>query len=148
MTEPGGRFWSVLGGEAIVEVFAAVLASKPGVLRGFRHRLRTWLEVAGVSARGCDAIVLAAHEAAANGVQHATIGEPVTVRGRIEDGSVLIEVGSEGLWGARSDDRAPDERGRGLALMKSLMSSVEILTDEQRTTVRLRLLPERAPSTG
>ena len=32
--------------------------------------------------------------------------------------------------------------------MKSLMSSVEILTDEQRTTVRLRLLPERAPSAG
>lgn len=129
-----------------MEVFAAVLASKPSLLRGFRHRLRTWLEVAGVSARGCDAIVLAVHEAAANGLQHAMIGEPVTVTGRIEDGSVLIEVGSEGRWGARGEERASDERGRGLALMKNLMSTVEILNDEKRTIVRLILLPERAPS--
>lgn len=120
-----------------MEAFSLTLAPEPGLLREFRHRLTRWLERAGVSRQARDAILLAAHEAAANGIEHAAREGPVTVLGRVEEDAILIEIRSAGAWGAHLHE-ASDERGRGLILMKQLMSEVEIVAEAERTTVRLR----------
>jgi anti-sigma regulatory factor (Ser/Thr protein kinase) len=120
-----------------VEAFVVTLAPEPGLLQQFRHRLTRWLEKAGVSRQARDAILLAAHEAAANGIEHAASVGPVTVVGRVDPDAILIEVTSAGAWGAHLHE-ASDERGRGLILMKRLMSQVDIVAEAERTTVRLR----------
>jgi anti-sigma regulatory factor (Ser/Thr protein kinase) len=120
-----------------VERFTATLAPDPALLRDFRHRLTAWLETAGVSDAGRDAILLAAHEAAANAIEHAAL--PATVIGRAERDVVMIEVTSAGRWGVHEQERS-DERGRGLALMRGLLSEVEVVVEEDRTIVRLRLI--------
>jgi anti-sigma regulatory factor (Ser/Thr protein kinase) len=120
-----------------VEAFAVTLAPEPALLQEFRHRLTRWLEKAAVSRQDRDAILLAAHEAAANGIEHAAREGPVTVLGRIEPDAILIEVMSAGRWGEQLQE-ASDERGRGLMLMRRLVSEVEIVAEAERTTVRLR----------
>jgi serine phosphatase RsbU (regulator of sigma subunit)/anti-sigma regulatory factor (Ser/Thr protein kinase) len=101
-----------------------------------RDSLRIWLE--GTSATPADAhdLVLAAWEACANAVEHARepAGEHVTVRADVSDGLVRIVVEDSGSWkppAKRSD------RGLGLRLMHSLMSSVDIARDEAGTRVTL-----------
>ena len=123
-----------------VERFTATLPADLRILRDFRQQLSTWLEEAGVRDRSWHAILLAAHEAAANAIEHAAA--PVTVVGRLEADVILIEVTSVGRWGAHQQ-QGSDERGRGVALMKGLLSDVEILAEEERTTVRLRMVRAR-----
>jgi anti-sigma regulatory factor (Ser/Thr protein kinase) len=119
------------------EVFTATLPADPGLLREFRQQLLAWLEAAAVAERARNAILLAAHEAAANAIEHAAA--PVTVIGRVEADVILIEVTSAGRWRAPAQG-IPDERGRGLALMRGLLSDVEILAEKERTIVRMRMI--------
>jgi len=128
---------------AAVELFSATLPADPRILRDFRQQLTTWLVGSGVRDRSRHAILLAAHEAAANAIEHAAA--PVTVVGRREPDVILIEVTSVGRWGAHQQ-RSSDERGRGVALMKGLLSDVEILAEEERTTVRLRMVLSARPT--
>lgn len=125
---------------AAAELFTATVPADPGMLREFRHALADWLEAAGVREER-DAILLAAHEAAANGIQNAA--GPVTVVGRVEPDVILIEVTSAGRWGAQRQEHS-DERGRGLPLMRSLLSEVEIVPEKTRTIVRLRMIRSQA----
>jgi anti-sigma regulatory factor (Ser/Thr protein kinase) len=128
---------------AAVELFTATLPTDPRILRDFRQQLSTWLEEAGVRDRSRHAILLAAHEAAANAIEHAAA--PVTVVGRLKPDVILIEVTSAGRWAAHPQVR-PDERGRGIALMRGLLSDVEILAEEERTIVRLRMIRNQTHS--
>jgi anti-sigma regulatory factor (Ser/Thr protein kinase) len=121
---------------AAAEHFTATVPADLGMLRDFRHRLTLWLEAAGVREER-DAILLAAHEAAANGIQNGA--GPVTVVGHVEQDVILIEVISAGRWAAQRQEHS-DERGRGLPLMRSLLSEVEILPETNRTIVRLRMI--------
>ena len=107
-----------------MDACAVTLAPEPGLLREFRRRLTRWLEQAGVSDQARHAILLAAHEAAAHGIEHAARERPITVLGRVEQ-DAHVQLASE-------------ERGRGLILMKKLVSEVEIVAEAERTTVRLR----------
>ena len=84
---------------AAAEHFTATVPADLGMLRDFRHRLTLWLEAAGVREER-DAILLAAHEAAANGIQNGA--GPVTVVGRVEPDVILIEVTTQD-GGERSD---------------------------------------------
>jgi anti-sigma regulatory factor (Ser/Thr protein kinase) len=129
---------------AQAEVFTATLDADPGLLRQFRQQLIAWLEAAAVAERARNAILLAAHEAAANAIEHAAA--PVTVVGRVEPDVILIEVTSAGRW--RAPPRVSDERGRGIALMKGLLSEVEILAEEERTIVRLRMIRSQTHSSS
>ena len=128
---------------ARAEIFTANLPADPGLLRHFRQQLAAWLEATFVDERTRDAILLAAHEAAANGIEHG--GAPLSVEGRAEPDVILIEVKSAGRWAAHPRVRS-DERGRGLDLMRGLVSEVEILAEEERTIVRLRTIRSRAQS--
>ena len=102
-----------------------------------RDSLRIWLE--GTSATPADAydLVLAAWEACANAVEHAhePTGEHVTVRADLTNGLVRIVVEDSGSWKPPETKRS--DRGLGLRLMHSLMSSVDIARDEAGTRVTL-----------
>jgi anti-sigma regulatory factor (Ser/Thr protein kinase) len=128
---------------AQAQIFTADLPADSGLLRDLRQQLVAWLEAASVAGQTRDAIVLAAHEAAANAIEHAAA--PVSVVGRVEPDVILIEVTSIGRWAAHPQVSS-DERGRGLALMRGLLSDVEILAEEERTIVRLRMI--RSEHTG
>lgn len=128
---------------AQAEVFTASLPPNPALLRDFRRRLAAWLGAASLDDRTRDAILLATHEAAANAIEHGAA--PVSVVGRLEPDVILIEVRSAGAWVAHAQKRS-DERGRGLTLMRGLVSDLEVLAEEERTIVRLRMIRSRSPS--
>ncbi len=94
--------------------------------------------------------MLAVHEAAANAIEHA--GARVTVRGARDEDKLLLVVSNSGRWRElRSNDAG---RGRGLSLMRALMTDIEVQARPERTIVRMRIdLPvsvtgaDSAPST-
>lgn len=111
--------------------FAATLAHGPAELRGMRHLLLSWLELAGAPESVRGAVILATHEAAANAMEHGQPESPVTVTAsQGEDGGFTVEVMNHGGW------REPElgHNGRGLAMMNELMSEVAIQTS---TNVRM-----------
>jgi len=81
-------------------------------------------------------LTLAAHEAAANVVEHAyPNGGDVMVSAHRDDGSLLVVVQDSGHWRAPS---RTDQRGRGLTVMSSLVDDIEIAPSASGTTVMLR----------
>jgi anti-sigma regulatory factor (Ser/Thr protein kinase) len=118
-----------------MEPFEASLPPDLSRLRGLRHDLAAWLDSVGVDSDRRDAVVLAVHEAAANGIEHAN--GRVTVRGMRDEEKLLVVVSNSGRWrGARTAER---DRGRGIALMRALLSRMEIRADPDGTTVRMRM---------
>lgn len=106
------------------------------LLRGLRRDLAAWLARIRVVGEMRDEIILATHEAAANAIEHARRGSEVTLRGVRDADKVIIVVTNCGEW---KEPRSPDERrGRGLALIKQLMSDLEVQVKSQRTVVRMR----------
>jgi anti-sigma regulatory factor (Ser/Thr protein kinase) len=106
-----------------------------GVLAPLRQALAAWLERAGVAEHHRASVVLATHEAVANAIEHAESVEPVQVEARFADGTVTIEIRDRGRW--KTQAHADDERGRGLLLIKQLVTAVEIQTQPAGTTLRL-----------
>lgn len=133
-----------------MEPFHASLPPDLSRLRALRHALKAWLELVAVSDDQRNAIVLAVHEAAANAIEHA--GARVTVRGARDEDKLLLVVSNSGRWRElRSNDAG---RGRGLSLMRALMTDIEVQARPERTIVRMRIdLPvsvtgaDSAPST-
>ena len=119
-----------------IEPFETALSLDLSLLGGLRRELRAWLTSVQVVGDVTDEINLATHEAAANAIEHARMGTEVTVRGVRDESKALIVVANSGAWRAH---RSLDEmRGRGLSLMKQLMSDLEIQVKSQRTVVRMR----------
>ena len=83
-------------------------------------------------------ILLAAHEAFTNAIQHARHPRSiaVTVEAGITDGVVEIVVRDHGRWREANGDSGG--LGMGLQLMHALMDTVDLETTEHGTTVRLR----------
>jgi anti-sigma regulatory factor (Ser/Thr protein kinase) len=101
-----------------------------------RRELVAWLSQVQVGAGITDEIILATHEAAANAIEHARMGTEVTIRGVRDESNVVIVVANHGRW---KEPRSLDEmRGRGLTVMKQLMSDLEIQVRSKRTVVRMR----------
>ena len=117
------------GFEIRVELAVSALAS-------FRGSLDAWLEERGMGADPRAAVVLASHEAVANAIQHSAAATPVTVRGESRPCDFLIEITDEGTWKI-PEDPPSEERGRGLELIRSLVSETEIRKSDGGTTVRL-----------
>jgi anti-sigma regulatory factor (Ser/Thr protein kinase) len=101
-----------------------------------RDALRVWLENAPVTEAEAGEIVLAAWEACANAVEHAQRPTEDVFRfsAELDDHSVRITVEDTGKW---NPETTRDDRGLGLRLVRSLMSSVDIETGEQGTRVVL-----------
>jgi anti-sigma regulatory factor (Ser/Thr protein kinase) len=118
-----------------VEPFEASLPPDLAQLRDLRHDLSAWLERVGITGCDRDAIVLATHEAVANGIEHAA--SRVVVRGVRDEEKLLVVVSNGGRW------RGPpwDERrsGSGLTIIRGLMSQLDVSVGEGRTTLRMRM---------
>ncbi len=101
-----------------------------------RDTLRVWLEGSPATREQAQDTVLATWEACANAVEHAQqpTGDAVTVRAALEDGKVTVVVEDTGRW---KPTREPTDRGFGLRLMRSVMSSVHIEPGEAGTRVTL-----------
>jgi anti-sigma regulatory factor (Ser/Thr protein kinase) len=105
-------------------------------LRVMREVLRRWIDRFDADEAIVDDIVLAAGEAAANAISHASgvLEESFVVSARYEDGAIVVEVRDFGTW---RRPRAGHD-GRGITLMRVLSDAVTIDSSTDGTSVRLR----------
>jgi serine phosphatase RsbU (regulator of sigma subunit)/anti-sigma regulatory factor (Ser/Thr protein kinase) len=112
------------------------LAARPNVLGGLRNTIGRWLHAdGGANEDELFDITLATSEAAANAIEHAYGAREASFTVRCEnDGQhVTVTVRDTGLWRTIR----PQGGGRGLAIMRSLLDSVEVTSDERGTVVRM-----------
>jgi serine phosphatase RsbU (regulator of sigma subunit)/anti-sigma regulatory factor (Ser/Thr protein kinase) len=124
-----------------------VTADDPSCLALLRARLRRWLPAAGVGSREATDIMIAAGEAAANAVEHATAGRPadavpvqISFTARAAHTMVQLTIADTGSWRSPPADReqpAPGTRGHGIIFMHALMDDVTIDPSAHGTTVTL-----------
>lgn len=114
--------------------FEASLSLHVEALRGFRTKLRAWLERVEALGAQREDVVLATHEAVANALEYAVDGSSVTVRGLVDGRVLVLSVENSGPW-LEHEERG---RGRGLMLMKALMTELDVRTDKERTVVRMQ----------
>lgn len=109
----------------------------PSSARTLRQALRRLAIAAGLSESRIFQLLVAAGEAISNAIEHAYGVEDGTirVRGMREDGRLVIVISDRGGW------RRPREegRGRGIPLMRSIVDSADVESDESGTTVRLAM---------
>jgi serine phosphatase RsbU (regulator of sigma subunit)/anti-sigma regulatory factor (Ser/Thr protein kinase) len=120
------------------------LPARPRSLDLVRDALRVWLQQAPLTEEEAYDVVLATWEACANAIEHPTVEDGTfRVRAALEATSVAITVEDHGPWRAEAE-RA--DRGLGLRLMRSLMTSVEVGSSDRGTVVRLEkaLAPDDA----
>ena len=123
-----------------------VLPADPGSLRGMRIRLGRWLEAAGATPGELQDIQLASHEACCNSMEHGyDFGDQtLELHASQNDGGVSIVVVDEGRW------REPSERGRGrgrgIDLMRELMSEVDVGRGDEGTRIEMSRVLERSAS--
>lgn len=115
--------------------FAMTLQARPNVLGGLRNTLGRWLRELGATESDLFDITLSASEAATNAIEHAYGAREATFRVHCEhaERQVTVTVCDIGRWRTA----CPGGGGRGLAIMRSLLDSVEVDTDRQGTNVRL-----------
>jgi serine/threonine-protein kinase RsbW len=105
-----------------------------------RVRFQRWLRELGARPAVVDDVTLAVYEALANAVEHAYHPHhpnPVMhLQARIDDTHLLITVTDHGCWRAPGE---PGYRGRGLAMMRSLTTEVQLCPSPHGTTVALRV---------
>jgi serine phosphatase RsbU (regulator of sigma subunit)/anti-sigma regulatory factor (Ser/Thr protein kinase)/CHASE1-domain containing sensor protein len=119
-------------------------------LTGVRRELRTWLRNAGVPERAVADVVLACGEALANAVEHAHHEDPeagsVVLEARYHPpGEIVARIRDDGRWRSWTSE---DDRGRGLAVMRSLMGSVDVAVGGDGTVVTLRYRVDGADADG
>jgi serine phosphatase RsbU (regulator of sigma subunit)/anti-sigma regulatory factor (Ser/Thr protein kinase) len=117
----------------------------PGSLDIVRDALRTWLGGVPLSQEDAGDVVLAAWEACANAVEHAhdPADDYVTVDARVNDSTVTLVIEDSGAWVPPAERT---DRGLGLRLMRSTMTSVDIETNESGTRVTLTKSLGTAPA--
>jgi anti-sigma regulatory factor (Ser/Thr protein kinase) len=110
------------------------LRASAGVARASVER---WLVGRGVPAADVVDVVLATSEACANAIEHprSTRRPAFLVSGACRNRSIEIAVQDFGLWSDRASDAS---RGRGLALIRSLMDEVAVDETEEGTRLRMR----------
>jgi PAS domain S-box-containing protein len=110
-------------------------------LQPLRAALRSWLvDERGLGGPLVDDVVLSAHEAATNAVEHAyrdvyASGGLVSVVASSTGGVVCVEVRDAGEWKPWPSETV---RGRGLAIARALMDEVDVRTGPSGTAVSLR----------
>jgi serine phosphatase RsbU (regulator of sigma subunit)/anti-sigma regulatory factor (Ser/Thr protein kinase) len=111
------------------------LLARPSVLSGLRKTLGRWLLAAGASEDELFDITLSTSEAAANAIEHAYGGREATFTVHCErDGEqVTIAVRDSGRWRTAR----PPGGGRGLEIMRGLLDSVEVSSDDEGTVVTM-----------
>jgi anti-sigma regulatory factor (Ser/Thr protein kinase) len=108
-------------------------------VHAMRRKLRPFLSSSELPEQDVDDLVLAACEAATNGIEHARHpAEPFfDVQAEIEGRSVRIVVRDYGRW--TTPDAEPGNRGRGLHMM-TMLAAVSLTSGPLGTSVTLRNL--------
>ena len=124
-----------------------VTADDPSCLALLRSRLRQWLPAAGIGSREATDIMIAAGEATANAVEHATAGRPaeaapvqITLTARAAHAMVQLIIADTGSWQsppAGREQPSPGTRGHGIIFMHALMDDVTIDPSPHGTTVNM-----------
>ena len=104
-----------------------------GELASVRGALGHWLERAGVTDQDRDEIVLAAHEAVANGIEHGNGDGELWLRGEIDGEGVTVTVTSPGPWREHETGLG---RGNGLVIIGAL-TEVDIGATATSSDVRM-----------
>ena len=128
-------------------VFELVLGADPAALSLIRDRLRRWLGTHGWPDAECEDLLLAVSEAASNAAEHAY---PPGVQGTIEiDGRITemsddareieLTVRDHGRW--RPIPELPENRRRGIPLMRAVVADLVIEGTGQGTRVMMRGRP-------
>ena len=118
--------------------FLASLPPDAGELPDLRRRLAAWLRETGVGEEDVRDVVLAAHEAAANAVEHGYAGateDDVVVEASLRGEEIRVSVRDRGTWTEGATSR---ERGRGLLLIRGLSDDLVVDRDSTGTTVAFR----------
>jgi PAS domain S-box-containing protein len=115
-----------------------VVLEMPGdapALAVLRATLRRWLGASAASPEEITDITMATNEAVQNAIEHAhaLTPRPFSVELQRDDGSVTVVVRDRGAW----REGLSENRGRGLPLMRALMTDVEIQPSEGGTAVTL-----------
>ena len=127
----------------------AELPAFPGVLGHLRTRLDAWLTSLGGSDDDVLAVRFAVLEAVSNVIEHAYPDDagPVRVDGLLDAaGRVCMTITDTGRWAP--PPAHPGDRGRGLALIRDRMDTVEIETGPSGTTVLMDRALSRLPAFG
>ena len=120
------------------------LDSGDASLRHAREALRLWLIGAEIGDMDAHDIVLATWEAIANATEHSLPVTGFRLQAQLAEDAIRVVVEDNGTWVTPS---ARPDRGRGLQLMRSLMSSVEVEPGPRGTRVTLeKRLPVEEPS--
>ena len=124
-----------------------VPADDPSCLAFLRARLRQWMSAAGIGGREATDILIAAGEATANAVEHATAGRPddaapvqITLTASATRTRIRLTVADTGTWRPPAADReqpAPGTRGHGIIFMHALMNEATIDPSAHGTTVTM-----------
>lgn len=111
------------------------LPAQANVLAGLRRTLSRWLARHGLSEDDRFNVTLATSEAAGNAIEHAYAAREAmfTVICERDDYAVRVTVKDNGRW----RDSSPYGRGRGLAIMRALVDSLDINRSDEGTTVVL-----------
>ena len=129
--------------------FAVRLPADRDALVELRDSFARWLERAAISEADRRDLVLATWEASANAIEHAQAPTSafVDVEASLSGDRVRVEISDSGRW--REPEERPD-RGLGLHLIQSLMTSLVVQPDANGTTVVMEraLSRERAGEGG
>jgi len=119
-----------------------VLPAEPSSLAGMRRRLGRWLDELGATPLERAEIQMASHEACCNSMEHGYAFGDATfeLEAAPHDGGVAIVVSDHGGW---REPREGGDRGRGLTMMRQLMSDVELDPSAAGTRVAMRRRLER-----
>ncbi|MFI5495964.1 SpoIIE family protein phosphatase [Actinoplanes sp. NPDC051859] len=105
-----------------------------------RSALRGWLRRCGVDTTTAQNVLVAAGEACANAIEHGhrhTPGGRVRLRAAATAAHLHLTITDSGRWKAPQPAADP-HRGRGLTLMRALMSEVTVTTGATGTVVGLQ----------
>jgi anti-sigma regulatory factor (Ser/Thr protein kinase) len=120
---------------AVGQRLQLTLPAEPSALASMRRSLRPWLVDLGATDEEAYDILVAVGEAAANAVEHAygPVEARFDVAAEASEEEVLVIVRDFGRW------RPPRgrNRGRGTLLMRELMDSIDVVTSEVGTEVRM-----------
>jgi anti-sigma regulatory factor (Ser/Thr protein kinase) len=117
------------------------LAADFRALGRLRDQLRTWLADAEVARPVSEDLLLVATELCTNAIEATAHAEPIEVRVSVDHSALRFSVAN--VAGTLPGGVVPDlrrgslqERGRGLAIVRSLVDTVALSTGDGRTVVR------------
>jgi serine phosphatase RsbU (regulator of sigma subunit)/anti-sigma regulatory factor (Ser/Thr protein kinase) len=120
-------------------MFVDTIVADAAAIAPLRHRVRAWLQVAGVADELAADIVVAVGEAVTNAVVHGSRHDPaqtVQLEACTQTDGIIVSVTDAGQW-LPGVERDPTVGGRGFKIMERLSDDVTIETTPLGTNVSL-----------